>query len=41
MKKAIFYLVLVFGALMFLYPFMWMITATLVPESDISDLTVK
>jgi ABC-type glycerol-3-phosphate transport system permease component len=40
MKKAIFYLVLVFGALMFLYPFMWMITATLVPESDISDLTV-
>ena len=40
MKKAILYLVLVFGALMFLYPFMWMITATLVPESDISNLTV-
>ena len=40
MKRAILYLVLVFGALMFLYPFMWMITATLAPESDISNLTV-
>jgi len=40
MKKAIFYIFLVFGALMFLYPFVWMITATLVPESDISDLTI-
>ncbi|MGB5894529.1 MAG: hypothetical protein WBG58_10145, partial [Ignavibacteriaceae bacterium] len=40
MKKAIFYLLLVFGALMFIYPFVWMITATLVPESDISDLTI-
>jgi ABC-type glycerol-3-phosphate transport system permease component len=40
MKKAILYIFLVFGALMFLYPFVWMITATLVPESDISDLTI-
>ena len=40
MKKAIFYLVLVFGALMFLYPFLWMLTATLVPESEISKLAV-
>ena len=40
MKKAIFYLLLVFGALMFLYPFMWMITATLVPESDISSFSI-
>ena len=40
MKKAIFYLVLVFGALMFLYPFVWMLTATLVPESEISNLAV-
>jgi len=40
MKKAIFYLLLVFGALMFLYPFMWMITATLVPESDISSFSL-
>jgi multiple sugar transport system permease protein len=40
MKKAVFYIILVFGSLMFLYPFMWMITATLVPETDISDLTV-
>lgn len=40
MKKAIFYLLLVFGALMFLYPFMWMITATLVPESEISSFSI-
>jgi ABC-type glycerol-3-phosphate transport system permease component len=40
MKKAIFYLLLVFGALMFLYPFLWMITATLVPESDISNFSI-
>lgn len=40
MRKAIFYLVLVFGALMFLYPFLWMITATLVPESDISSFSI-
>jgi ABC-type glycerol-3-phosphate transport system permease component len=40
MKKAIFYLLLVFGALMFLYPFLWMITATLVPESDISSFSI-
>ncbi len=39
MRKAIFYLVLVFGALMFLYPFVWMISATLVPESEIGNLT--
>jgi multiple sugar transport system permease protein len=39
MKKAIFYLVLVFGSLMFLYPFVWMISATLVPESEIGNLT--
>ncbi len=40
MKKAIFYLLLVFGALMFLYPFLWMITATLVPESEISNFSI-
>lgn len=40
MKKAIFYVVLVFGALMFLYPFLWMITASLVPESDISSFSI-
>ena len=40
MRKAIFYLVLVFGALMFHYPFLWMITATLVPESDISSFSI-
>ena len=40
MKKAIFYLLLVFGALMFLYPFLWMITATLVPESEIGSFSI-
>ncbi|GBD88514.1 L-arabinose transport system permease protein AraQ [bacterium BMS3Abin03] len=40
MKRAIFYIVLVFGALMFLYPFLWMLTATLVPESEIGKLTL-
>ena len=40
MRKALFYLVLVFGALMFLYPFLWMITATLVPENEISNLSI-
>ncbi len=40
MRKALFYLVLVFGALMFLYPFLWMISATLVPESEISNLSI-
>jgi ABC-type glycerol-3-phosphate transport system permease component len=40
LRKAIFYLLLVFGALMFLYPFLWMITATLVPESDISSFSI-
>ena len=40
MKKALFYIVLVFGALMFIYPFIWMITASLVPESDISSFSI-
>ena len=40
MKKAILYIFLIFGALMFIYPFVWMITATLVPESEITELTV-
>ncbi len=40
MKKAIFYILLVFGALAFIYPFVWMISASLAPESDISNLTL-
>ena len=39
MKKAILYLVLIFGALMFLYPFLWMISATVTPENEIGNLT--
>jgi ABC-type glycerol-3-phosphate transport system permease component len=40
MRKAIFYILLVFGALMFIYPFLWMITASLAPESEIGSLTL-
>ena len=40
MRKALFYILLVFGALMFIYPFIWMITASLVPEADIGQLTL-
>ena len=39
MKKIILYLTLGIGALAFIYPFYWMVTASLVPESDIGSLT--
>lgn len=34
------YLVLVLGALAFIYPFYWMIAASLVPENEIENLTL-
>lgn len=40
MKKALFYIILVFGALMFIYPFVWMLSATLSPEKDIGNLVL-
>jgi len=40
MKKALFYIILVFGALMFIYPFVWMLTATLAPEKEIGNLVL-
>ena len=40
MKKTIIYTILIFGALMFLYPFLLMITASIAPESEISKLTL-
>lgn len=39
MKKWIIYIVLLVGAVMFMYPFYWMIVASLAPSSDISSLT--
>lgn len=39
MKKLLFYIFLVLGALIFIYPFIWMISASLAPENEISRLT--
>jgi len=39
MKKAILYLCLIFGALLFMYPFIWMLSASLAPENELSKLT--
>ncbi len=40
LKRILFYLSLTIGALIFIYPFYWMITASLAPENDISGLTL-
>ena len=40
MRKMIFYLVLLFAALSFIYPFIWMISASLAPESEIGKLVL-
>ncbi len=40
MKNLALYLILVVGALAFIYPFYWMTMASLVPEGDISGLTL-
>jgi multiple sugar transport system permease protein len=40
MKKALFYIILVFGALMFIYPFVWMLNATFAPEKEIGNLVL-
>jgi multiple sugar transport system permease protein len=39
MKKIIFYFFLILGALIFLYPFIWMVIASLSPENQIGNLT--
>ncbi len=39
MKKIIFYILLIAGALIFLYPFVWMLLASLSPENEIGGLT--
>ncbi len=38
-KKIIFYTALIIGGLIFIYPFYWMIIASLAPESEIGSLT--
>ncbi|MFC2134705.1 carbohydrate ABC transporter permease [Bacteroidota bacterium] len=40
MRKILFYILLTMGALLFLYPFVWMISASLAPESELSGLTL-
>ena len=40
LKKVIFYVVLLGAALTFLYPFIWMIAATLKPEIEITELSL-
>ncbi len=39
MKKIIFYILLIAGALIFLYPFIWMLVASISPENQIGSLT--
>jgi multiple sugar transport system permease protein len=39
MKKVIFYTLLIFAALIFIYPFLWMLFASVSPENEIGNLT--
>lgn len=39
MKKALFYFCLAISAVLFIYPFIWMISASLAPENQIGGLT--
>ncbi|MCF8264473.1 MAG: carbohydrate ABC transporter permease [Melioribacteraceae bacterium] len=39
-KKISFYFFLTLGALVFIYPFYWMVTASLAPENEIANLTL-
>jgi ABC-type glycerol-3-phosphate transport system permease component len=40
MKKSFIYLILILGSIVFVYPFIWMLSASLSPESAISDLVL-
>jgi multiple sugar transport system permease protein len=40
LKKAFIYLILLIGAAIFVYPFIWMLSASLSPESAISNLVI-
>ena len=39
MKRIFLHIILIVGAIVFLYPFLWMVTASLSPESEITKLT--
>lgn len=39
-KRILFYLFLTAGALVFIYPFYWMVAASLAPENEIANLTL-
>lgn len=39
-RRAIFYLFLLMGALLFMYPFLWMLSASLAPETELGDLVL-
>lgn len=40
MKKLLLYIILISGAVMFTYPFIWMVSATLAPENEIGKLVL-
>ena len=40
MKKIIFYAILIFWTILFLYPFLWMLSATLRPEAEIGGFGI-
>lgn len=40
MKKLFIYIILFLGALIFVYPFLWMLSASIAPESEISRLVL-
>ena len=40
MKKVILYSVLIVGAVIFMYPFIWMVSATLTPDNEIGKLVL-
>jgi multiple sugar transport system permease protein len=40
MKRFLIYAILIFGAIIFLYPFLWMLAATFKPELDIAGFSI-
>jgi len=39
MKKLVLYIILISGALLFMYPFIWMLSASFTPEQELGKLT--
>src|SRR5687767_10325906 len=40
MKRFLLYAILIFGAVIFLYPFLWMLAATFKPEMEIAGFSI-